>query len=57
MAECGYGSEYVRPPRLPIAGDERTQILTTIRRAMATRPSVDPAKDAFLGRGVAERAY
>jgi 1-pyrroline-4-hydroxy-2-carboxylate deaminase len=40
VAECGYGSETVRGPRLPITGPERAQVLGTIRKAIATRPSV-----------------
>ncbi len=38
MAECGYGSETVRAPRLPLVGEERERVLHLIRRAMATRP-------------------
>jgi dihydrodipicolinate synthase/N-acetylneuraminate lyase len=37
--ECGYGSERVRPPRLPLEGEERERILALVRKAMATRPS------------------
>jgi 4-hydroxy-tetrahydrodipicolinate synthase len=37
--ECGLGSETVRPPRLPLVGEEREQIRTIIRRAIATRPA------------------
>jgi 4-hydroxy-tetrahydrodipicolinate synthase len=37
-AECGYGSELTRPPRLPLAGPEREQILSIIRSAIAKRP-------------------
>ena len=36
--ECGYGSERVRPPRLPLVGAEREQILGVIRRGITTRP-------------------
>jgi 4-hydroxy-tetrahydrodipicolinate synthase len=36
--ECGLGSEAVRPPRLPLAGQEREKILAIIRRGIATRP-------------------
>jgi 1-pyrroline-4-hydroxy-2-carboxylate deaminase len=36
--ECGLGSEMVRPPRLPLAGEERERILEVIRRGMKTRP-------------------
>jgi 1-pyrroline-4-hydroxy-2-carboxylate deaminase len=38
--ECGYGSEVVRAPRLPLEGTEREQILTIIRKAIATRPAL-----------------
>ena len=38
MAEVGLGSETVRAPRLPLEGVEREQILSIIRRAIATRP-------------------
>jgi 4-hydroxy-tetrahydrodipicolinate synthase len=37
-AECGYGSELTRPPRLPIAGQERESVLGIIRGAIASRP-------------------
>jgi 4-hydroxy-tetrahydrodipicolinate synthase len=37
-AECGYGTELTRPPRLPLVGEEREQILQIIRKAKATRP-------------------
>src|SRR5262245_8103124 len=37
-AECGYGTELCRPPRLPLAGAEREQVLKLIRAAIATRP-------------------
>lgn len=37
-AECGLGSEMVRAPRLPLAGDERERIQQVIRQAIATRP-------------------
>jgi len=40
MAETGLGSERTRAPRLPVTGDERTQILDIIRTAIATRPSL-----------------
>jgi 4-hydroxy-tetrahydrodipicolinate synthase len=38
MAECGLGSETVRAPRLPIVGDEREQIVSIVRQALANRP-------------------
>lgn len=37
-AECGYGSELCRAPRLPLVGEERERVLAVIRRAIATRP-------------------
>jgi 4-hydroxy-tetrahydrodipicolinate synthase len=37
-AECGYGTELCRPPRLPLVGEERERILGIIRKAIATRP-------------------
>lgn len=40
--ETGLGSEWVRAPRLPIAGDERKAVLKIIRVAIAKRPR--PAK-------------
>ncbi len=36
--ECGFGSELVRPPRLPLVGQEREEILAIIRKALAARP-------------------
>ncbi len=37
-AECGFGTELCRPPRLPLVGAEREQVLGIIRAALATRP-------------------
>jgi 4-hydroxy-tetrahydrodipicolinate synthase len=37
-AECGYGSEQVRAPRLPLVDPEREQILTIVRQAIRARP-------------------
>ena len=37
-AECGYGTETVRAPRMTIAGKERDGMLKIIRQAIATRP-------------------
>ena len=36
--ECGYGSETVRAPRLPLEGEERERILAIIRKGIAERP-------------------
>jgi 1-pyrroline-4-hydroxy-2-carboxylate deaminase len=38
VQECGYGSDRVRAPRLPLIGEERERILAIIRRGIATRP-------------------
>src|SRR6185312_5497390 len=38
-AECGYGTELCRPPRLPLVGEERAQVLKLIHTAIATRPA------------------
>ena len=37
-AECGFGTEVTRPPRLPLVGAEREEVLGIIRKAIATRP-------------------
>jgi len=38
-AECGLGSEITRPPRLPLEGAEREEVLSLIRNAIRTRPT------------------
>lgn len=40
-AEAGLGSEQVRPPRLPLVGAEREQVLAIIRKGISTRPVLD----------------
>jgi 1-pyrroline-4-hydroxy-2-carboxylate deaminase len=37
-ALAGVGTEHVRAPRLPLAGDERRQVESVVRNALATRP-------------------
>lgn len=37
-AECGFGTELCRPPRLPLVGAERERVLKLIRTAIVTRP-------------------
>ena len=37
-AEMGYGNEIVRPPRLPLIGEQREEALKIIRESAATRP-------------------
>jgi 4-hydroxy-tetrahydrodipicolinate synthase len=39
-AEAGHGTETTRPPRLPLVGKEREEVLAVIRKAIATRPKV-----------------
>jgi 4-hydroxy-tetrahydrodipicolinate synthase len=41
VQECGYGSEMVRAPRLPLVGAERDEVLGIIRRSMETRPKTN----------------
>jgi 4-hydroxy-tetrahydrodipicolinate synthase len=41
VQECGFGHERVRPPRLPLAGEERDRILGIIHTAIETRPDLD----------------
>jgi 4-hydroxy-tetrahydrodipicolinate synthase len=38
QAETGLGSEAVRPPRLPLVGEERERALALVHRALAGRP-------------------
>lgn len=38
-AEMGYGTEIVRPPRLPLIGEQREEALKIIRESAAKRPS------------------
>lgn len=39
-AECGFGTETVRAPRLCLEGVEREEVLAVIRQGIATRPRV-----------------
>ncbi len=39
-AMAGLGNENVRPPRLPLAGEERAHVERIIARALATRPEL-----------------
>lgn len=38
--ETGLGTEWVRPPRLPLAGAEREEVLQIIREGIARRPAL-----------------
>jgi len=44
----GLGSEYVRAPRLPLIGDERTRVQQLIDRAIANRPRILVTSDEGL---------
>ena len=44
VQECGLGVEWVRTPRLPLAGGERKQILKIIHDGIAQRPKVPKRK-------------
>ena len=39
-AIVGIGTEHVRPPRLPLAGEERERVTHVIEAALATRPEL-----------------
>ncbi len=43
VAECGYGTETTRAPRLALEGDERDRILNIIRTGIETRPQPQTA--------------
>ena len=36
----GVGNEIVRPPRLPLAGEEREQVVALVKQALASRPAL-----------------
>ena len=40
QSETGGGSEQVRPPRLPLEGNEREEVLQIVRTALRTRPAI-----------------
>jgi dihydrodipicolinate synthase/N-acetylneuraminate lyase len=44
VQECGLGTEWTRPPRLPLAGAERKQILKIIHDGIAARPKLPKRK-------------
>lgn len=46
VQECGLGSEWVRPPRLPLAGEERKRILRIIHSGMEQRPVIPKRRGA-----------
>jgi 4-hydroxy-tetrahydrodipicolinate synthase len=42
----GRGSERVLPPRLPLTGDRRAEVIAMVEKAAATRPALDRARAA-----------
>jgi 1-pyrroline-4-hydroxy-2-carboxylate deaminase len=40
VQEAGLGREWVRPPRLPLSGQERESVLALVRSALANRPKL-----------------
>ena len=46
VQEAGLGAEWVRPPRLPLAGQERKRILKIIHDGIAGRPKIPPKSAA-----------
>ena len=44
VQECGLGSEWTRAPRLPIAGEERKQVLKIIHDGISSRPKIPARK-------------
>jgi dihydrodipicolinate synthase/N-acetylneuraminate lyase len=44
VQECGLGVEWVRPPRLPLAGEERKRILKIIHAGIENRPKLHAKK-------------
>ena len=44
VQECGLGAEWVRPPRLPLKGDERKRVLKIIHDGIANRPKIPRRK-------------
>ena len=44
VQECGLGSEWVRAPRLPLAGDERKRVLKIIHDGIRARPKLALAR-------------
>ena len=44
VQECGLGAEWTRPPRLPLAGEERKQVLKVIHDGIKNRPKLPTKK-------------
>jgi 4-hydroxy-tetrahydrodipicolinate synthase len=39
----GHGSERVRPPRYPLTGERRMEVISLVERAVARRPELSAA--------------
>src|SRR5436305_5491095 len=52
VQECGLGAEWTRPPRLPLAGTERKQLLKIIHDGISTRPSVCRSRASAVSGGL-----
>ena len=50
VQECGLGREWTRPPRLPLVGAERREVLKIIHAGIASRPKV-PRRGTSAKRG------
>jgi 1-pyrroline-4-hydroxy-2-carboxylate deaminase len=46
VQECGLGTEWVRAPRLPLAGEERKRILKIINTGIEKRPTLPKSRSA-----------
>jgi 4-hydroxy-tetrahydrodipicolinate synthase len=44
VQECGLGAEWTRPPRLPLGGAERKQVLQVIHDGIKNRPKIPKRK-------------
>ncbi len=50
VQETGLGSEWVREPRLPLAGEERERVLAIVRRGIENRPNVSSTQNDIVSR-------
>jgi 4-hydroxy-tetrahydrodipicolinate synthase len=50
-AIVGVGTETVRPPRMPLVGDEREAITVIVKKALETRPKLPSVRSALKSAG------
>jgi 4-hydroxy-tetrahydrodipicolinate synthase len=50
-AIVGVGTETVRPPRMPLVGDEREAITAIVKKALETRPKLPSVRSALKSAG------